>query len=129
MRPHCAVLCGAAFTLVGTAFAATPANEPSPPQPDRLVGFVTGFDAFANKEKTGEVLVFVGEVQPPRCVRVLRDTSHSDVRQETQLVAKQPNLQLALQLAEASCAQVEVNYVTDPKTSNKVLTRVHVMDR
>jgi hypothetical protein len=129
MRPRYAVLCGAALTLVGTAVTAAPANEPSPPQPDRVVGYVTGFDAFANKEKVGDVLVFVGEVQPPRCNRVLRDTSHSDVRQEVQLVAKQPNLQLALQLAEASCAQVEVNYVTDPKTSTKVLTRVRVMDR
>jgi hypothetical protein len=126
MRPCCAVLCGAAFTLVT---AAAPANAPSPTPPDRLVGFVTGFDAFTNKEKTGDVLVFVGEVQPLRCGRVLRDTSNSAARQETQLVAKQANLQIALHLAEASCAQVEVNYITDPKSSKKVLTRVHVMDR
>jgi hypothetical protein len=118
--------------LAGVGFAssaAAPANTPSPTPPDRLVGFVTGFDASTNKEKSGDVLVFVGEVQPLRCGRVLRDTSNPAARQETQLVAKQANLQLALHLAEASCAQVEVNYVTDPKSSKKVLTRVHVMDR
>ena len=123
MRSWAIALCGAAFTLVSAAPAA------DTPSPDRVVGYVTGFDAFANKEKMGDVLVFVGEVQPPRCVRVLRDSSHSAARQEVQLLAKQPNLQLALQLAEASCAQVEVNYVTDPKTAAKVLTRVRVMDR
>ena len=120
--------CGCAAGAVAAGPAASPAPAPAP-APDRLVGFVTGFDAFANPEKAGEVLVFVGEVQPLRCGRVLRDTSHAGERLETQLVARQPNLQLALSLAEMSCAQVEVNFTTDPKTSAKVLTRVHVMDR
>jgi len=113
-----------ALAVLGPAAAVEQAQPPL----DRVVGFVTGFDAYATPERKDDVLVFVGEVQPLRCGRTLRDTSQP-TPQELQIVARHPQIRMALQLAEASCAKVEVYFTAEPKTGAKVAHRVRVMDR
>jgi hypothetical protein len=79
------------------------------------------------------VFVFIGDVKPNHCGSLPNDTAHDPARprgqNELQVVAHEAPLQAALQLATATCAEVEVSYEPEAATSRNRATRVRVLDR